>query len=485
MQAWRLKLPLHPTWHFTVSCIGVVLGLAVGVQDWAGVFGGWQWAVIGLLLLTFTLWKTWAWLIVLAFAGGCLVGLARSAAVAQHETIYDTLRGRDVTLQGVVSDDIDTGKRGETVLRLSEIYTERQAMSGHLWVTTDDKSTVRRSDTVIVEGKLSEGFGSFAASMYRAELIKIERPTPGDVALDVRENFGEQVRKGIDEPAASLGMGYLTGQRRNLPEELDAALRTAGLTHIVVASGYNLTILVRFMKRLFEKRSRFLTVFLSGLLIIGFITITGMSPSMSRAGLVAGLALGAWYVGRKFHPITLLAFAAAVTGMIEPSYVSGNLGWQLSFAAFAGVMVLAPLLQVYFFGEKKPGWLRQILGETLSAQIVTAPLLLYSFGYISNVAIIANALVLPLVPLAMALTFVTGLSGYVGDVVASFVGLPAQWLLDYMVGVAMYTSNLSWAISELQLPLWGVFVCFAAIMVACWLMWRVTGYRLRDSSIID
>ena len=121
-----------------------------------------------------------------------------------------------------------------------------------------------------------------------------------------------------------------------------------------------------------------------------------------------------------------------------------------SFAAFAGVMVLAPLLQAYFYGEKKPGWLRQVLGETISAQIVTAPLLLYSFGYISNVAVIANALVLPLVPLAMVLTFVTGLAGYLGGSVAAIVGLPAQWLLDYMVGVA-HTANLSWAIGELTL----------------------------------
>ncbi len=485
MQLWQLRIPVHATWHLTAWCGGVVVGLALSTLGWASLFATWQWVVIGGLLLVFACWKQWRWLLVLAMIGGMCVGLARGAGDVSNRTVYDGLIGQAVTLRGVISEDIDTSDQGDALIRLGRVQLGDQRLPAQVWVSMDMIESVRRSDIVTLRGQLSEGFGSFAASMYRAELLAVERPVPGDLALDVREDFGDKVRNGIDEPSASLGMGYLTGQRRSLPTELDAALVTAGLTHIVVASGYNLTILVRFIKRLFENRSRYLTVFLSGLLIISFISITGLSPSMSRAGLVAGLALAAWYVGRKFHPITLLVFAAAVTGLVNPSYVWGNLGWQLSFAAFAGVMVLAPLAQAYLFGEQKPGWLRQILGETISAQIVTAPLLLYSFGYISNVAVIANALVLPLVPLAMILTFVTGLAEYFGAGLAAIVGLPAQWLLDYMVGVATYTANLSWAITEFQLPLWGVGMCFATIVAACWWMQRATGYRLRDSSIVE
>lgn len=485
MKLWWFRIPVHPTWHLTVWCGGIVLGLALCAQAWAVHFATWQWLVIGTLLFVFAIGKRWRWLLIIALLGGLLVGMGRGALDVSARNSYDQLIGQEITLRGVVSEDVDTGKRGETVVRLGDITTQYSGLPAQVWVAIDEANSIRRSDVVTIRGQLADGFGSFAASIYRAELVGVERPTPGDVALDVRESFGEQVRESIDEPSASLGMGYLTGQRRDLPEDLDNALRTAGLTHIVVASGYNLTILVRFAKRLFEKRSRYLTVFISGLLILAFIGVTGLSPSMSRAGLVAGLALVAWYLGRKFHPVTLLLFAAAVTGLVTPSYVWGNLGWQLSFAAFAGVMILAPLLQVYFFGDKKPGWLRQILCETISAQIVTAPLLLYSFGYISNVAVIANALVLPLVPLAMVLTFVTGLLGYLSQTIATVVGFPTQWLLDYMVGVATYTANLDWAITEFTLPWWGVLACFVLIIAACWWMRRATGYTLRDASIIE
>ncbi len=78
-----------------------------------------------------------------------------------------------------------------------------------------------------------------------------------------------------------------------------------------------------------------------------------MSPSMSRAGLVAGLSLLAWYYGRRIHPLVLLPLAMAITVMVQPSYAWGDLGWQLSFAAFAGVLIGAPLIQAYFLATRK------------------------------------------------------------------------------------------------------------------------------------
>lgn len=485
MQPWQIKIPLHQTWHFTVLCAGIVLGLGVSATTFAEFFAAWQWTLIGVLLFCFVWWKRWRWLVAVALVAGLMIGMSRGALDVGARSVYSSRYGQVVTLVGNVSEDPDSSSHGDAVLRLDDIRTGEQTLPSQIWVTIDGGQNIERSDDVTIRGKLQPGFGSFAASMYRVELIKIERPQPGDVALHVREDFGEKVRLGVHEPAASLGMGYLTGQRRSLPDELDAALKMAGLTHVVVASGYNLTILIRAMKRLFEKRSRYLTVFLSGLLIISFIAVTGLSPSMTRAGLVAGLALAAWYFGRKFHPVTLLVFAAAVTGLADPSYVWGNLGWQLSFAAFGGVMVLAPLMQSYFYGDKKPGWVRQVLGETISAQIATAPLILYSFGQISNVAVIANLLVLPLVPLAMLLTFIAGITGYLMPMIVNVVALPAQWLLDYMVGVAMMTANLSWAQTQFELSLWGMIVSFVALIVAVWWMQRATGYRLRDGSIIE
>lgn len=481
----RLRLMIHPMWLFAVFCGGIVLGLACGALEFARGFASPLWMVAGVLLFLFAWWKRWRWLVGVVFVAGCVIGLSRGAGDVAAQSGIEGMIGRSATVTGRVSEDADSGKRGDTVLRLDDVTIEGRKWPVRLWVTVDTMSEIWRSDIVTVHGKLNDGFGNFAASMYRAELVRQQRPEPGDVMLRVRDWFGRVVRQYIEEPMVSLGLGYLTGQRRSLPMELDEALKLAGLTHIVVASGYNLTILVRMMKRLFEKRSRYLTVFLSGLLIVGFIGITGVSPSMTRAGLVAGLALAAWYFGRRFHPVVLLLFAAAATGLAQPSFVWGNLGWQLSFAAFGGVMVLAPLLQAYFFGNKKPGMIRQILGETLSAQIATAPIILYAFGQISNVALIANVLVLPLVPLAMLGVFLTGVFGLGLGVMAQLIGAPTQWLLEYMVWVAQATAGVEWAQTTFELPLWGMIAGYVAIVAACWWMWRASGYRLREASLVE
>lgn len=213
--------------------------------------------------------------------------------------------------------------------------------------------------------------------------------------------------------------------------------------------------------------------------------ITGFSPSMSRAGLVAGLSLLAWYYGRKFHPLVLLSFTAAVTLLINPAFGWNDLGWQLSFLAFGGVMILAPLLQAYFFGEKKSGTIRQILGETISAQIATFPVLVASFGVFSNVAIVANLLVLPFVPLAMLLTFLCGIAAAVFPAISFIVALPTKWLLDYMIGVANFLSGLPWAQTNFALNGWGVAVLYVLIVGFCIYLWRKTGHNLRSNNIVE
>jgi competence protein ComEC len=384
-----------------------------------------------------------------------------------------------------VSDDAENDAGGKTILRMGLLSINNSAIGGTLWVSASTDADIKRSDQLTITGKLGAGFGSFAATMYEAQVSSVVRPEPGDAARELRDWFAGAVQTAIPQPQASLGLGFLVGQKRALPADLAEALVIAGLTHIVVASGYNLTILVRLARRIFMKVSKYTAALAASLMIGGFVAVTGLSPSMSRAALVASLSLAAWYYGRRFHPLVLLSFAAAVTVMVNPAYMSGDLGWQLSFAAFAGVMILAPLLQRYFFGEKKPGFVRQILGETVAALIVTAPILIGAFGQFSNVAIIANLLVLPLVPLAMLLTFIAGIGALIVPNFATLIGLPATWLLGYMVYIAQWLSHLSWAQSAVQFSSWAVIGCYVLIVGVCVYMWRVTRYDLRDTNIVE
>ena len=430
------------------------------------------------------MWRKNIYLIPLITIGGLLFGLWRGSISSNELVQYKPLYKNIVSVIGIVKDDVDTGTSSQIIIRLSNLTINTKKMSGTLYITSSS-ADIKRGDKLILHGKLAEGFGNFPGVIYRASIDKIIHPKPGDIARVVRDWFADAIRKVIPEPESSLGIGYLVGQRRSLPIDLSDALKLVGLTHVVVASGYNLTVLVRLARRLFIRISKFASAFAAVVLIVIFMAIAGASPSMSRAGLITSLSLAAWYYGRKFHPIILLSIAVAATVLIDPSYAWGDLGWQLSFAAFAGVMILAPLAQRYFFGDKKPGIIGQILGETVSAQIVTAPIIIASFGQLSNVAIVSNLLVLPLVPLAMLLTFIAGVGSLVLPSIATFIALPATWVLGYSVSVTEYLAGLPWVTSTVNLAWWGVGLIYLVIIGICVYMWRVTKYNLREANLVE
>lgn len=477
---------VHSSWQIAMACVGIFLGVVLAGITYLPLTASVGWLMAGISLVVFGVIKQRALLLPVALCGGLIVGLWRGTIQQAALQAYTPLYGKTLSLRGVVSDDIDVDKRGNTVLRLTSIKSASHTLPGSIWIVLASKSkAIERSDEVEIYGKLQRGFGTFAAASYRAKLLRVARPEPGDVALHIRDWFSNAVRHAIPEPESSLGVGYLVGQRRDLPEELDAALKTAGLTHIVVASGYNLTVLVRLARRLFERISKYQAALGSAGLIVCFVAVTGLSPSMTRAGLIASLSLFAWYYGRKFHPLVLLPFAVAVTVIINPTYAWGDIGWQLSFAAFAGVMILAPLLQAYYFGSKKPGTVRLILGETIAATLCTLPILLYSFGTISNVAIFANLAILPLVPLAMLLTFIGGLGALVWVGAAHIFGLPAYMLLSYMTTTAGWFAELPWATTELKINGWHVLVMYISLALFTLFMWYKTHLELQDSNLIE
>ncbi len=480
-----VKQQVHLSWHIAALFLGITTGIWLAQFDTLQEAGTLPWVLVAVLVGGFCMLKRWVWLLAGMYIAGTLFGLARGSLVQGELHEYEALYGNTVTIEGVVADDLDTNKRGESVLRLKNVVYNDKELGGMVWVTLADKQPIERSDEVTVRAKIDRGFGTFTGSMYSAELVAAKRAEPGDGALHLRNWFANNVRTVLPEPEASLGVGFLVGQRRALPDELANALKIAGLMHIVVASGYNLTILVRIARRTFAKISKYLATAVSGLLVVGFIAITGMSPSMARAGLVTALSLAAWYYGRTIHPVVLLSLAMGSTTFINPSYVWGDIGWLLSFSSFAGVLLCAPLLQAYYFGARPAGLLRQVVGETVAAWLFTLPILLVIFGTMSNVAVLANLLIVPLIPFAMLATFIAGAAAVVVPALAPIIAFPAHALLSYMVQVAGWTAHLDWAQREVHLEWWHAVACYSALGLFCMYMWYRTRYNIGATSVIE
>ena len=479
-----LKRKQHSSVFIAYTCTGILLGVVLVQSTISANFFGMSWFVFACLLLVLCFWKKATALLLLAIIAGTLIGIGRAYPEYQQVNQYKPLVGHKITIRGNINEDVTVGKRGDKQIKITNVVIEDKEYSGTVWISTDSQLHLKRSYEVTASGVVGKGFGNFSASIFRAQIVTA-KDAHVDKAREIRDWFSKNIQTTIANPEASLGIGYLVGQKSSLPESLQEQLKIVGLTHVVVASGYNLTILVRFTRRIFAKISKYLAALSGGLMITGFMLVTGFSPSMSRAGLVAGFSLAAWYYGRKIHPLVLLPFAAAVTVLINPSFMWGDLGWYLSFAAFGGVMLLAPLLQNYFFGPKKPGTLRQILGETISAQIATLPIIAFSFGTFAIFALPANLLVLPFVPLAMILVFVTGIVTIFSSTIGVIFGFPAYAVLRYMTYIVDWFSQIPNASINISITVYGIIFFYAVLVMIAIYMQIKTQHNFRNDNIIE
>lgn len=472
---WRLRVRVHSSWLVALASAGFVLGVFLSLYIKATFFI----AILGMMPLLLGAVVGRAYMLPLVLIGSVGIGVAYGSSHIASRSQYEYLYETQALVSGRVREDVTKKPGGSLSIQLESAVIGGKSYPGPIFVSLRGSYEIKRGDTISVLGMVRPGFAQFPASVSAFGLKSLKSTGNQDVGRVVRDWFAGQVRQVIPEPQASLGVGFLTGQKSSLPDSLSESLKIAGLTHIVVASGYNLTILVQLARNVFRKLSKYVSAVSASFMVMSFMAVTGMSPSMARAGLVSGLSLLSWYYGHSFSPLVLLPFAAALTVAYQPSYVWGDLGWQLSFAAFFGVMILGPLLQSYFFGKKEPGVFRQTLGETLAAHAVTLPVIALSFGVVSNVAVIANLLVVPLVPLAMLLTFICGIAVSVGVPFVGVIAAPTSWLLGYMVGVADWVSEIPWAQTDLLLP-WPIWVLYGSVIVlACVWMQRVTAYSLR------
>ena len=109
--------------------------------------------------------------------------------------------------------------------------------------------------------------------------------------------------------------------------------------------------------------------------------------------------------------------------------------------------------------------------ETISAQIMTLPFILYIFKSSSLIALFANVLVVPLIPLAMLLSFISGLAGMYLAAFSGWLALPAKYLLTYLIDMPVLLSripNMQYSASLSLGSMLFVYAIFMALVVIFW-----------------
>ncbi len=480
---WCKFKRFHVSWLFAWTAIGVLIGTVAALFVPVHIFSQLPWLFGALSLGFIACFRRSIVSILLITLCGVGVGIYVGSTTLVELGHLRALHGTAQTISGTVRDDTTRGPSGDQRLRLDNLTIDEQPVSGNLWVSAYTSLEIKRSDRVTVNGHIDEGFGTVQASMFRASVEEVVRPEPGDIARVARDNFSSEVAKHMSSPQSNLGVSFLVGQRSSLPSDIQDMFRDLGLVHLVVASGFHLSIVVRFSRRSFSPWSKYLALISSLLLIFSFLLLTGFSTSMVRASLVTSLSLLAWYVGRSIHPLVLLPVVAATTVIINPVYIWSDLAWHLSFAAFTGVIVLAPLLQKYFWRpDKDPGFFRYLVVATFSAQLLTFPIIALTFEQYSLLAIAANVLVLPLVPLVMLGTFTTGVSAFFMPFLAHAFGWITEMGLRYITAVVDFLAGLPIATSSITITPLQIGLYYVVMFTLMVYLQRTTKHSLRSEN---
>jgi competence protein ComEC len=303
-------------------------------------------------------------------------------------------------------------------------------------------------------------------------------PGPGADLEAIRRAAADGLTRSMPEPEAGLAAGILIGLRDHVDRELAAAFTTAGASHVVAISGWNIAIVASCVAAFGGRLRRRRRAVLTGLAITAYVALVGPSPSVVRAAAMAGTVLLSREIGRPGSAAAALGWAATALLLVDPSYVD-DAGFRLSVLATAGIIAWASTLTAWLRGPSPArirGWVADVLGVSFAAQAATLPVILLDFGRLSLVAPAVNLVVVPLVPPAMAAGLVALLAGAavaagLPDALATLAGFPA-WLV-YAAIVETVRIGASLPLASITLaPPWdvvaAVVAAFAVLASARW-----------------
>ncbi|USN89210.1 MAG: ComEC/Rec2 family competence protein [Candidatus Nomurabacteria bacterium] len=374
--------------------------------------------------------------------------------------------------------------------RTQQLYVQTE--TDKILVSTDRFQSIVYGDVLTITGMLEQpaafttelgrefdyaGYLKARGVEYRVAFAEVD--VSGEVAgnglirtlLAAKHWFMQSLERFIPDPSVGLGEGLLLGVKSALGDEIESDFRRTGIVHIVVLSGYNVMLVVSFIILCFSYFfPRTWRIVFAIVAIVLFALIVGLSATVVRASVMASLVLFAELLGRRYNVLRALLFAGVVMLIINPYLLLYDIGFQLSFMATLGLVLILPHFETVLASGGMLG-IKDFLFSTIATQIAVLPLLMYHIGEVSVISVLVNVLVLPMVPLAMLLTFLTGVLGSLSVHVGVVFGYVATWSLQYILVVAHWFAALPFA--TLLVPEFSGRVVIAIYVMAIFGYWRL------------
>lgn len=514
-----------PLWLPPLYGAGAATYLILRVEPPPGLLAA---ASILCLSASLFIWRTWPHLLAIALIPGLLVAGFAAMAVRTHwvaepviadETLYSDLRGRVAAVE-----PFETGPR-VVLTDLSAAHLDPDAAPRSVRLRLRRGETVRPGDWIAVAAKLRPppspsfpgaydfarsawfyGLGGVGFAMSRIQTIPPVRDVSlsSDVSaainrtrMDLAATLRRADRAGLWSAPATGGIAaaLVTGDRSGVPETVQEDLRIAGLAHLLAISGLHIGLVagaVFVFCRACLATSRLAlrhpikkwAACVATVAAFGYLLLSGATVPTQRAFVMTGLVMLAVLIDRRALSMRLVAVAAAVILLMTPEQ-SLNAGFQMSFAAVAGLIALfetidparrGPLGEEGLVSALGPVprqlllYLAVVLLTTVVATAATAPFALYHFGRVANYGLVANLIAVPIMAFwVMPVGLVAVLLAPLG--LSLWPAVAMGWGIEAILAVAATVSDWPHAATTVgALPDWAPAVAVAG---GLWLViWR-------------
>lgn len=313
--------------------------------------------------------------------------------------------------------------------------------------------------------------------------------------IRLRKSIEESIRNSMPSPESDLAQGLVISGKGSMSPELLKDFTRVGLVHIVVLSGSNVSIISAALFAMLKNLPYFLKVSLGIFSMAGFAIMTGGSPPVTRSVLMSSLPL-LWRIIKKRSdeqekiesgevqepvksltkklsmyqerdsPLILLFATGMCMSLYNPLLPIYDISFQLSFMATLGLMVLTePFAKLLSFIPEKFS-IREIVSSSLATQVYVLPLLLTISDEVSTVFLVANIIVLPILPLVMLLIGVVSFTRFMIPDVSGVAASVSWFFLHYIIEIVVYLSNLGYATFSLYtLSLTQVGVIYSVVIL--------------------
>ncbi len=312
----------------------------------------------------------------------------------------------------------------------------------------------------------------------------------------LKKNFIAKLDAIIPFPESRLAAALTVAGKEALPTDIRTDFLRAGIIPIVVLSGFHVVIVAEVISWITGILSVYVLERIAPLLVaravrylfplIGialFCLMAGGSASVVRGGSMASLVIIAKLFHRRYSVHRALWISAFLMLLVNPLLTVYDPSFQFSFCAVAGLIYGGPIFSRAFHFVPERFGIRSVITSTTAAQFFVAPLIFYSMGQFSSVALITNLLIFFTIPIAMFAVFIVGLAMFFSPLLALPVAGVAWLLLAYDITVVHFISSLPFALWELPaMPLWVLIAVYGSIVffVVRWYTRRATALPLPD-----